>query len=371
MSLTGQPQRPVPRGSVMDIPLYVPGKSTVNTSGPVHKLSSNESPLGASAKAIEAFRQVAGHLELYPDGSSSVLREAIGDIHGIHPDRIMCGAGSDELLSLLAYCFLGNGDEAIYCEHGFLVYPIAIMAAGATPVVAKETDCTADVDAILGAVTEKTKMVFLANPNNPTGTYLPFSEIRRLHKGLPGHVLLVLDAAYAEYVTCDDYQAGIELAGSSDNVVMTRTFSKIYGLANLRLGWCYGPEAIIQAMDRIRGPFNVSGVSQAAGVAAMRDQEFVKAAVEHNNEWLPKVTQSLAALGLDVTPSVGNFILIHFPDEEGKRASAANDFLLENGCILRKVDNYGFPNALRMTVGSAEACETVVATLRAFLEGSR
>ena len=371
MSLTGQPEGPKPREGVMNIPLYVPGKDKANGAGPVHKLSSNETPLGASPMAMDAMRQVAGQLEVYPDGGSHALREAIGDVHGIHPDRILCGAGSDEVLSLLAYTFLEKGDEAIYCEHGFLVYPIAIMAAGATPVVVKEQDCKADVDAILAAVSEKTKLVFLANPNNPTGTYLPFSEIRRLHSGLPSHVLLVLDAAYAEYVTKDDYQAGIELAGSAPNVVMTRTFSKIYGLANLRLGWCFGPEAIINAMHRIRGPFNVSGVSQAAGVAAVRDQDFIKAAVEHNNEWLPKLTQGLEALGLEVTPSVGNFVLIHFPDEPGKGAAEADAFLLDRGCVLRRVTNYGFPNALRMTVGSADACEAVIANLKLFLEGKQ
>ena len=366
MSMSGQPQRPQPRDSVMSIPVYVPGKSQVNSDGPVHKLSSNETPLGASAKAMDAYRQIAGQLEYYPDGSSSALREAIGDVHGIHPGRILCGAGSDEILSMIANTFLEKGDEAIYCEHGFLVYPIVIKAAGATPVV---KNCVADVDAILAAVTAQTKVVFLANPNNPTGTYLPFSEIRRLHDGLLGHVLLVLDAAYAEYVSENDYQSGVELAGASENVLMTRTFSKIYGLANLRLGWCFGPEAIINAMERVRGPFNVSGAAQAAGVAAIRDQDFVRAAVAHNDEWLPKVTKGLEALGLTVTPSVGNFILIHFTDEPGKGAAEADDYLLKHGCILRQVGNYGFPNALRMTVGSAEACEKVLALLADFLKG--
>lgn len=369
MSMSGQPQRPQPRDSVMSIPVYVPGKSQVNTDGPVHKLSSNETPLGASAKAMDAYRQIAGQLEYYPDGSSSALREAIGDVHGIHPGRILCGAGSDEILSMIANTFLEKGDEAIYCEHGFLVYPIVIQVAGATPVVVKEKNCVADVDAILAAVTPRTKVVFLANPNNPTGTYLPFSEIRRLHDGLPGTVLLVLDAAYAEYVSENDYQSGVELAGASENVLMTRTFSKIYGLANLRLGWCFGPEAIINAMERVRGPFNVSGAAQAAGVAAIRDQDFVRAAVAHNDEWLPKLTKGLEALGLTVTPSVGNFILVHFTDAPGKGAAEADAYLLKHGCILRQVGNYGFPNALRMTVGSAEACEKVLAVLAAFLEG--
>ena len=225
------------------------------------------------------------------------------------------------------------------------------------------------MDAILAAVNEKTKMVFLANPNNPTGTYLPFSEIRRLHAGLPGHVVLVLDAAYAEYVTEQDYEAGIELAGSSENVVMTRTFSKIYGLASLRLGWCYGPKAVIEAMDRIRGPFNVSGPAQAAGIAAIADQDFVRTAIAHNREWRQIVTERLEALGLVVTPSVANFVLIHFPDEEGKLAADADDYLLRQGCVLRRVTGYGFPNALRMSIGTAEACETVIGHLADFMKG--
>ncbi|PLW78048.1 histidinol-phosphate transaminase [Cohaesibacter celericrescens] len=370
MSVSGQPVRPKPRDGVMNIPLYVPGKSKSYSTGPVYKLSSNETPLGASSKAIDAYRQVAGQLELYPDGGCSELREAIGEVHGIHPERILCGAGSDEVLSLLAYTFLEKGDEAIYCEHGFLVYPIAIQAAGATPVVVKEQNCVADVDAILAAVTDKTKMVFLANPNNPTGTYLPFSEIRRLHAGLPGDVVLVLDAAYAEYVSKNDYESGIELAGSSENVVMSRTFSKIYGLASLRLGWCFAPEAIINAMHRIRGPFNVSGAAQSAGISAIRDQDFVRRAVAHNDEWLPKLTKGLESLGLEVTPSVGNFVLMHFPDVPGKGAVEADAYLLKHGCVLRLVGNYGFPNGLRMTVGSADACEAVLTHLEDFLKGA-
>jgi histidinol-phosphate aminotransferase len=370
MSLSGQELSPQPRDGVLRIAPYVPGKSHSYRAGPNYKLSSNETPLGPSPLAIDAFRQAAGGLELYPDGGSTMLREAIGDVHGIHPDRILCGAGSDEVLSLLAYTYLGEGDQAIYSEHGFLMYPIAIHAAGADVVKVPEKNRTADVNAILAAVTEKTRMVFLANPNNPTGTYLPFSEVRRLHAGLPGNVILVLDAAYAEYVTAHDYEAGIELAGSATNVVMTRTYSKIYGMANLRLGWCYGPEAIIGAMNRIRGPFNVSGPAQAAGIAAVRDKAFVDKAIAHNSALLPKVSKALTDLGLGVTPSVANFVLIDFPDEEGKRAADADDYLLNRGCILRRVAEYGLPNSLRMTIGTEEACEVVIGHLNAFMKGA-
>src|SRR5690348_3244712 len=298
--------RPQPRPGVLDIDPYVPGKSAAPGVARVFKLSSNETPLGPSPKALAAYRTVADHLQDYPDGAATALREAIGRAFGLDPDRIVCGAGSDDLLNLLADAYLRDGDEAIYTTHGFLVYPIATLGAGAKPVVAPETYYTADVDAILTRVSERTKIVFLANPNNPTGTYIPFDEVRRLHRGLPPHVLLVLDAAYAEYVRRNDYEAGIELVATSENVVMCRTFSKIYGLAALRLGWLYGPAHIVDAINRIRGPFNVNAAAMAAGVAAIQDTAHVVMAAEHNAKWLPWLTEEIGKLGLKVTPSVGN-----------------------------------------------------------------
>ncbi len=360
--------RPQPRPGVLDIAPYVPGKSKGSHGKTVHKLSSNETPLGTSDAARAAIEAVARNLELYPDGSSAELRAAIGEVYGLNPDRIICGAGSDEVLSLIAYGYLGQGDEAIYSEHGFLVYDIAIRAAGATPVIAPEKDLTTDVDAILARVTDKTRMVFIANPNNPTGTYLPFEEVKRLHEGLPANVLLVLDAAYAEYVRRNDYESGLELAATSDNVIMTRTFSKIYGLANLRLGWGFGPAHVIDALNRIRGPFNVNGMAIAAGMAAVRDRDFVTRSIEHNDSWLPWVTAELEKLGLKVTPSVGNFVLVHFPDEDGKRAADADAYLLERGCVLRMVGNYGLPNSIRMTIGSEDANRAIIGHLKDFLE---
>jgi len=359
-------KRPTPRPGVLDIAAYVPGKSKA-TGATRHKLSSNETPLGPSAKAVEAFGAAATKLELYPDGTSTPLREAIAEVHGLNPDRIVCGAGSDEILNLIAQAYIGPGDEAVYSRHGFLVYPIATQAAGGVPVVAEETDNTCDVDAILGRVTARTKVVFLANPNNPTGTYLPFDEVRRLHAGLPADVLLVLDAAYAEYVRRNDYEAGIELAATADNVVMTRTFSKIYGLAGLRIGWAYGPAHVIDALNRIRGPFNVSGPAIAAGAAAIKDRAFTEAAVVHNARWLEWLTTALQAIGLTVTPSVGNFLLVHFPETPGKGAADADAYLLANGIVLRRMESYGFPNALRMTVGSEAANRDTVEALAAFL----
>lgn len=361
------PTRPTPRDGIMRISAYVPGRHHVEGVGKVYKLSSNETPLGPSPKAIAAFQAAADSLEIYPDGGATALREAIGEKYGVDPARIVCGTGSDELLSLLTNTYVGPGDEGLYSQHGFLVYSINILGAGGTPVIADETDLTADVDALLAKVTERTKIVFLANPNNPTGTYLPFDEIKRLHAGLPPHVLLVLDAAYAEYVRRNDYSAGLELALTAENVVMVRTFSKIHGLAALRLGWLVGPAHVVDALNRVRGPFNVNAPAIAAGAAAIRDDSHVAAAIAHNDEWLPRLTQAFEALGLEVTPSVCNFLLVHFPDKPGRTAKEADDFLCSRGLVLRAVGAYGLPNALRMTIGTAEANELVIAALQDFM----
>jgi histidinol-phosphate aminotransferase len=359
--------RPQPRSGVLDIAPYVPGKSTAPGVAKVFKLSSNETPLGPSKNAIAAYRAAGEHLEDYPDGSAAALRDAIGAAFGLDPDRIICGAGSDDLLNLLARAYLSDGDEGIYTKHGFVVYPIATMGTGAKAVAVPEKDLTADVDAILKAVTPKTKIVFLANPNNPTGTYVPFDEVKRLQKSLPAHVLLVLDAAYAEYVQRNDYESGIELVATTDNVVMTRTFSKIYGLAALRLGWMYGPAHVVDAINRIRGPFNVNGPAIAAGIAAIGDTAHVEKSRAHNTRWLAWLTEEIGKLGLPVTPSAANFVLIHFPETKGRTAKEADAFLTKRGLILRQVGVYKLPNALRMSVGTEEANRLVVQALKEFL----
>jgi len=361
---------PQPNPGILDIAPYTPGKTPQPMAGrKVFKLSANETPLGPSPKAVAAFTAAGLHLEDYPEGTSRVLREAIGRVFGLDPDRIICGAGSDEILNLLAHTYLGQGDEAILTTHGFLVYPIATRANGATPVIAPEREFTADVDAILARVTPRTKLVWLANPNNPTGTYLPFDEVKRLRAGLPAHVVLVLDAAYSDYVSRNDYQTGIELVATTDNTVMTHTFSKIHGLAALRVGWMFGPANIVDAVNRIRGPFNVSTPAMAAAAASIEDAGFLSQARAHNETWRAWLTDEIGKLGLKVTPSVANFVLIHFPTEAGRTAADADAFLTARGLVLRAVKNYQLPHALRLTIGTEEANRLVVAGLREFLNG--
>lgn len=359
--------RPQPQKGILEIAPYVPGRSTAHGASRVIKLSANESPLGASPKAIEAVKAAAEKLDIYPEGSSRQLRETLGEVHSIDAERIIVGAGSDEVLHLLAQTYIGDGDEAVMSQYGFMVYPIVTRAAGGTPVVAAETDYRADVDALLAAVTDRTRIVFLANPNNPTGTYLDAGELDRLHAGLPSHVLLVIDSAYAEYVTAEDYGVGISLVERAENVVMVRTFSKM-GLAAARVGWLYGPGHVIDAVNRIRGPFNVSVPGQVAASAAARDTVFTKTLRDHNAKWRDWLTQKLASNRLRVLPSQGNFILVLFPDTPGQTASDANAALLTQGLVVREMGGYGIDNGLRISIGSQDAMEAVAECLNAFME---
>lgn len=369
MSSVAAAVRPEPQPGILSIDPYVPGESKIPGGMKPIKLSSNENPLGSSPKAKAAFAAAASNLDRYPDGTATMLREAIANTYGIDAKRIVCGAGSDELIGLLTHAYVGTGDETLYSQYGFLMYRIATLANGGVPVIAAERGFKTDVDALLAKVTPKTKLVFLANPNNPTGTYIPFEEVRRLHAGLPKSTILVLDAAYCEYVRKNDYEAGIELVGQNDNVVMFRTFSKLHGLAALRLGWMYGPMHIVDVLNRIRGPFNVNAAALAAGIAAIEDKAFQDQTVGHNDRWLPWVTAELEQLGLKVTPSVGNFLLMHFPAgaDGPKGAKAADTFLKSRGIILRAVGAYGLPDCLRMTVGTETENRAVVDALSTFM----
>src|SRR6516164_8670754 len=306
---------PAPRPGILEIAPYVAGEAKIAGIERPIRLASNESALGPSAKAIAAYRALADEIRRYPDGGAEELRGAIGRHHGLDPARIVCGAGSDELITLLLRSYAGPGDEVLYSRHGFLMYPINAQTVGATPVAAPERALTTDVDALLERVNERTKIVFVANPNNPTGTYLGAAEMARLHAGLPPSVVLAIDAAYAEFVNRNDYEAGVALVDRADNVVMLRTFSKIYALAGLRLGWAYCPPAIADVLDRVRGPFNVSAPALAAGVAAIEYVAAIEQARAHNQRWLAWFSERLAALGIPLTPSVANFVLARFPDD--------------------------------------------------------
>lgn len=359
--------RPEPLPFLEAVSLYVPGKAPSVVDGKIFKLASNENPLGASEAAKQAVQDVTSELEVYPDGSIQELREVIGKKHDIDPERIFCGTGSDEILQLLGRAFLGKGDEVIKTTHGFLIYELVAQQCGANIVLAPEKELRTDVDAVLDCVTDKTKIVFIANPNNPTGTYLSDDEVRRLHAGLPKNVLLVLDSAYAEYVKLDDYEPGIKLVSEFENVVMTRTFSKVYGLAALRLGWSYGPKHIIEALRRVRAPFNVTATAQRAGIAAMGDQAFVDASVELNDIQRARLTDGLEKLGLAPVPSVANFVLARFPEVQGKGAGEAADYLDQRGISVRPMGGYRLPNCLRISVGDAEGVDAVISALAEFL----
>ena len=362
---------PRPRPGILEITPYVGGKAKSAGTKPITKLSSNESPLGPSPKAMAAYRALAGELHRYPDGHATGLRQAIARRHNLDPDGIVCGAGSDELIALLARAYAGPGDEVLYSRHGFLIYPIAALAAGAHPVTAPERDLKADVDALLAHVGSRTRLVFIANPNNPTGSYLTRSELERLRAGLPDDVILVVDAAYAEYATAPDYASGLELARDTANTVMLRTFSKLYGLAALRLGWLVAAPGIVDVMNRVRGPFNVSSSAQAAGIAALEDLEHQEQARRHNETWLPWLTREISALGLRVHPSIGNFILIDFPAEPGRGADDAAAFLEAESIIPRQMGAYGLPHCLRVSVGLEEENRRLVTALAAFVAGWR
>jgi histidinol-phosphate aminotransferase len=355
-----------PNSGLLELAAYKGGDSTLPGFDKVIKLASNENPLGASPAARAAFIEASTKLHLYPDGHARALKAAIGERYGLDPARIICGAGSDEIFLLLARAYLMPGDAIVQSEFGFLIYAIAAKAAGADVIVAKDRLHTVDVDAMLAAVTPNTKLVFIANPNNPTGTYLPSSEVRRLHAGLPEATMLVIDAAYAEYMRHNDYEAGVELAGSAPNVIMTRTFSKIHGLAALRVGWGYGAADIIDALHRVRGPFNVNTPAQAAATAAIADHEFAAASVDHNARELARLEAALDQLGYCYTPSVANFSLVHFEPEGAFSSEACDRFLRSRGIIARRVAAYGLPDAMRLSVGTTDENSALIDALRAF-----
>lgn len=355
---------PRPRAEVMEISPYVGGESKVAGANRIIKLSSNEGAFGAPPGAQAAYARAASELHRYPDGSAAELRRAIGAKFGLDPARIVCGAGSDDLIYQLCLAYGGAGTELVMTAHGFSIYEIAGLYAGCRVVKVPERALTADVDAILAAVSPATRLVFLANPNNPTGTMLPRGEVERLRAGLPADVLLVLDAAYAEYVDRVDYEAGAALVDAGANTVMTRTFSKIFGLGGLRVGWCYAPPAVVDVLNRVRAPFNVSLAAQAAAIAALAETGWVERSRAHNTRQREILTGALAEAGIAVAPSEGNFVLADFGSVE--RAARADAFLRSRGVIVRRVAGYGLPACLRITVGATDEVALAAELLRDF-----
>jgi histidinol-phosphate aminotransferase len=359
--------RPTPKPGILDIEPYVGGKSKIDGVEHPIKLSSNENVLGCSPLAEAAFVEAAHQLNLYPDGRCEALRAAVAAKFGLEPDRLIFGCGSDEVFTMLAQVYCEPGDNVVQGQYGFLAYRIAGRSAGAEVRFAEETNCRVDVEAVLAEVDDRTRIVFIANPANPTGTWLREPELRALHERLPPDVILVLDGAYAEFADDPGYDDGIAMARRSQNIVVTRTFSKIYGLASLRVGWGYAPMAMIDAMERIRGPFNVNLPAQAAALAALGDDDFVERSRDLVRVWRPWMTQQLGGLGLDVIPSQGNFVLVRFPETPGKRAAEGETFLAKKGYLVRGTAGYGLGDCLRITIGLEPHNRAVVDALQEFM----
>lgn len=353
------PIGPQALAQVLAITPYKGGEASIPGVAAPIKLSSNENPLGSSPAAIAAYQAAAARLAIYPDGAAADLRSALAMRHGLEAERIVCGAGSDEIFQLLARAYLAPGDEIVQSAHAFLVYRLVAQAAGALTLSAPESALRADVDAMLALIGPRTKMVFLANPNNPTGTYLDNASLERLIEALPAEVLLVLDEAYAEYADAPDYSSGLELARDRPNLLVTRTFSKIYGLAGLRLGWAYAPASVADALNRVRGPFNVNAPAMAAGIAALADEAFVEQSREHNHRERARLFQAIAGLGFGLAPSQGNFLLVDFGGSE--QAAKADAHFRAAGLIFRAMGAYGLPGHLRISIGSVAADDAVIA----------
>lgn len=355
---------PSPKPGILDIAPYVGGKGSLDGVAEPIKLSSNENALGAGVAARQAFASVLEKIHVYPDGRADKLRAAVAKHHGLEEDRLIFGNGSDEVFALLNQTYLSAGDNIVTGQYGFLAYRISAMGCEATVKLAPEPGFKAEIDALLEQVDERTKIVYVSNPSNPTGTWNSAAEIRALHAALPSHIILVVDEAYAEFVVEPEWESAFELARNANNIVVTRTFSKIHGLGGLRIGFGYAPKDVIEAMDRIRLPFNVSVPGLAAAIAAVDDLDHQKASRDLVLEWRPRLTQAIKGLGYEVLPSAGNFILTLFAD--AAQANAANDYLNSKGIIVRGVGGYGLPQGLRITIGTEEQNRAVIDALTAF-----
>lgn len=365
----GRASRPLPKPGILDIHAYVPGKAKAEGVENPIKLSANENVLGSSEKAREAYAAAVNELHVYPDSRTTILRTAIAERYGLEPERLIFGCGSDEVFAILNQTFLEPGDNIVQGEFAFAAFAIGARACQAEVKIAREPGFRIDVDELLKAVDERTRLVFIANPGNPTGAWIPFSEVRRLHEALPPSVVLVLDGAYSEFVTDPSFSDGLEYARTASNIVVTRTFSKLHGLAALRVGWAYGSTEIIAAMDRIRLPFNTSIPAQRAAVAALADEDFQRRSIDHVERWRPWLEQQLGGLGLEVVrPSAANFVLVGFPKVAGRTAAEVEAWLASKGLLVRQVANYGLPDHLRITIGLEEHNRAVIEALTDFFK---
>jgi len=358
---------PVAKPGIMDIAPYVGGKSTIVGVAEPMKLSSNENALGAGSRAREAYEKALANIHVYPDGRAGKLRDAVAAHHGLEGERLIFGNGSDEVFALLNQTYLTAGDNIVSGQYGFLAYRISALANQAQVKLAPEPDFKATPEALLAQVDERTRIVYVSSPSNPTGSYNTPDEIRRLHEGLSPDVLLVVDEAYAEFVTASDWETSFGLAREASNIVVTRTFSKIHGLGGLRIGFGYAPLAICEAVDRIRLPFNVSVPGVEAAAAALDDEAHQKASRDLVETWRPRLTQAIKGFGFDVLPSAGNFVLVRFKD--AAQAAAANDYLNTRGIIVRPVGGYGLPESLRITIGTEDQNRAVIDALSEFAAG--
>ncbi|MBH67017.1 MAG: histidinol-phosphate transaminase [Rhodospirillaceae bacterium] len=357
---------PRARSTIEEMARYQPNLSAPST-GRIIRLSANEGAFGPSPKAIKALNSVAQHIHWYPEEEPAALAEALGSKYSLDPDRMIFGCGSDELIMSICQAYLDPGDEAIHTEYGFIMYPMSIRVAGGVPISAPDRNYTVDIDAVLERITDKTKIVFIANPNNPTGSYLSHTEVSRLHQNLPHTVLLVLDSAYSEFVVRNDYSSGAELVEISENVVMLRTFSKLYGLAGLRLGWGYAPKHVIDAIHVVKQPFGANRAAVSAALAALDDQKFIDKSVKHNEIWRTWTSTEFEKLGLYCLPSVANFLMVRFPSETGRTAVEAGTYLSNRGILTRGMSGYGASDYLRLSIGTQDEMKIVVKTVSDFL----
>ena len=357
-----------PKRGIDTIKIYKGGTSKISGIKNIIKLSSNESPLGPSKKAIDAYQKSSSKLSRYPELTAESLQQIVASKFNLNSDQIICGTGSDEILIFVALAFCSPGDEIIHAQHGFEMYPIVTKYVGAESVLAEEIDYKISINSILDNVSDSTKIIFIANPNNPTSTYLNRKELRLLMNKISKNIVVVIDAAYAEFTDADDYDRTFDLANEYENVIITRTFSKAYSLAGLRLGWGYASKILIDIIKKVRPPFNLPHGAIAAGIAALHDDDHLHKVVKHNSNIKSWFIDELNNLGFKAYKTQANFVFVLIPEKENQSASIINDYLISNGIAVRYLLSYGLDNALRITLGTREELDLTIKMLKEFVK---